>query len=122
MFSGCTPPPRPSRWLYFVFSEQFPTISRSDTATAGGFSSDTPPPPLPYPHASRVIYNGAGVTDVHRFSYIGRKSLWEFSPKVKDMLLDFAFVLEGHDDSELPERVLACFRLNGWQFDNAPEW
>ena len=33
-------------------------------------------------------------------------------PKATDMVLDMGFVLEGHSDDELPERMLACARCD----------
>lgn len=49
--------------------------------------------------------------DVHRFSYLARLGLSGIKSKLKTVIFDNAFVLQGATDDELPERILAAARL-----------
>mmetsp|Transcript_29872 Transcript_29872/g.70234 ORF Transcript_29872/g.70234 Transcript_29872/m.70234 type:complete len:135 (-) Transcript_29872:63-467(-) len=60
--------------------------------------------------------------DVHRFQYIARQGADTFRSKVKKMVFDLGFVVEGHDDSELPEQLLGCCRLSKLDLDGAKDF
>ena len=49
--------------------------------------------------------------DIHTFSYIARRGFPLVLKKLEHMVLDIAFVIEGHPDNELPEQVMAGMRL-----------
>ena len=50
--------------------------------------------------------------DVHRFSYTARLGLSGVRERIKDVVFDFGFVIEGHSDFELPENMLGAVRLS----------
>ena len=50
--------------------------------------------------------------DVHRFGYLARLGLSGVRERVKDVVFDWAFVIEGHTDDELPENILSAARLS----------
>ena len=50
--------------------------------------------------------------DVHRFSYMARLGLSGVRERIKDVVFDFGFVIEGHSDFELPENMLGAVRLS----------
>ena len=50
--------------------------------------------------------------DVHRFRFVARKGAHSFLESLKSMVIDIAFVVEGQDDSELPEQIQAATRLH----------
>jgi len=50
--------------------------------------------------------------DVHRFSYAARVGLNGVKERIKDVVFDFGFVIEGHSDFELPENMLGAVRLS----------
>lgn len=50
--------------------------------------------------------------DVHRFSYLARLGLSGVRERIKDVIFDLAFVVEGHTDDELPEQILSSQRLS----------
>eukprot|EP01012_Entosiphon_sulcatum_P042860 TRINITY_DN5699_c0_g1_i1.p1 TRINITY_DN5699_c0_g1~~TRINITY_DN5699_c0_g1_i1.p1 ORF type:complete len:989 (+),score=145.13 TRINITY_DN5699_c0_g1_i1:70-3036(+) len=62
------------------------------------------------------VYHTARYTeidvDVHTFGFIARKGLSSLGPRVKDMVMDVAVVIEAHTDEELPERILGAIRMN----------
>lgn len=62
------------------------------------------------------VYHGADYVeidiDVHRFAYLARVGLNEMNKLFQYMLIDVGFVLEGHSDDELPEKMLSCFRFH----------
>ena len=49
--------------------------------------------------------------DVHRFGYLARLGLSGVRERIKDVVFDWAFVIEGHTDDELPENILSAARL-----------
>jgi hypothetical protein len=70
-------------------------------------------PFLTGPH-SHAFFKGPGYiecdVDVHKFCYMARKAVYGFIDSLKTIVIDVAFVVEGHSDEELPEQVLACNR------------
>eukprot|EP00906_Rhabdomonas_costata_P010571 RCo014846 len=72
------------------------------------------------------VYHGGNYTevdvDVHIFGLIGRKGVHGFLPRLGDMILDFAFVLEAHTDEELPEVVLMCMQCHKFNMESARSW
>lgn len=50
--------------------------------------------------------------DVHRFSYLARLGLSGVRERIKDVIFDIAFVVEGHEETELPEQLLSAQRLS----------
>lgn len=50
--------------------------------------------------------------DVHRFSYTARLGLGGVRERIKDVVFDFGFVIEGHSDFELPENMLGAVRIS----------
>ena len=52
------------------------------------------------------------VLDAHDFNLIARKGLNSLLDRIKDMVLDISFCMEGHSNDELPETLLGCYRLN----------
>lgn len=49
--------------------------------------------------------------DVHRFSYTARLGLRGVQEKIKSVVFDIGFVIEGHSDFELPENMLGAVRM-----------
>uniref|UniRef100_A0AAV1UVI1 PH domain-containing protein n=1 Tax=Peronospora matthiolae TaxID=2874970 RepID=A0AAV1UVI1_9STRA len=52
------------------------------------------------------------VVDMHAFSYVARRGIYSLLDKTSRLVIDFAFVVQGETDEELPEQVLGCCRLN----------
>lgn len=50
--------------------------------------------------------------DVHRFSYTARLGMNGVRERIKDVVFDFGFVIEGHSDFELPENMLGAVRIS----------
>jgi len=44
--------------------------------------------------------------NVHQFNYLSRRALYSLQSRVKDMLVNFAVLIEGQEEDELPECVL----------------
>ena len=69
---------------------------------------------LPHPHDVDVLQRPpAGHNryfevdiDIHRFGYLARLGLSGVRERIKDVVFDWAFVIEGHTDEELPENIL----------------
>ena len=59
--------------------------------------------------------------NVHEFSYPARRGLHSLLEKFKDMHLAVGFVVEGRDDSELPEVMVGCADLYKLRHDEAVE-
>jgi len=57
--------------------------------------------------------------DVHKFCYLARKAGHSMMDEVGRLVLDLAFVVEGHSDDELPEQILGCARIARLQRDGA---
>jgi hypothetical protein len=49
--------------------------------------------------------------DVHEFGFFANRGFHGLLPRFKQMVLDVGFVVEGHGDHELPERILGCVQL-----------
>lgn len=50
--------------------------------------------------------------DLHRFGYLARVGLMGVRERIRDVVFDWAFVIEGHTDEELPENILSAARLS----------
>ena len=52
------------------------------------------------------------VVDMHAFSYVARRGIYSLLDKTSRLVIDFAFVVQGETDEELPEQVLGCCCLD----------
>lgn len=59
--------------------------------------------------------------NVHIFAFIARKALYSLQPKFPKMVLNVGFVIEGRDDSELPECMFGSARLMHMDPGKAPD-
>mmetsp|Transcript_66107 Transcript_66107/g.144397 ORF Transcript_66107/g.144397 Transcript_66107/m.144397 type:complete len:164 (-) Transcript_66107:71-562(-) len=68
---------------------------------------------------------------VHRQAgcrHLPQQGAWRYTVEnsapwqVKKMVFDLGFVVEGHDDSELPEQLLGCCRLSKLDLDGAKDF
>ncbi|ETO17286.1 hypothetical protein RFI_20039, partial [Reticulomyxa filosa] len=50
--------------------------------------------------------------DSHLFGFPARKGLSYIKDLIDNMVYDIGFVIEGHSDDELPERILCCARIS----------
>lgn len=57
--------------------------------------------------------------DTHRFSYPARLGLSGIREHIKQVISDFAFLIEGQTDNELPEQILSAVRLIKLDFQQA---
>jgi len=60
--------------------------------------------------------------DLHEFSFLARKGITGFLPRLKEMVVNAAILLEAQTDSEMPEQVLACFTLNRVDLEKGKPW
>ncbi|CAM9381701.1 unnamed protein product [Ectocarpus sp. 4 AP-2014] len=60
--------------------------------------------------------------NVHRFSFIAKKSLHSLKGLFKDMVLHLGFTVEGRAADELPESLLACSTLHYPMMERAVEF
>jgi hypothetical protein len=56
---------------------------------------------------------------VHKFANIAKQSIYLLSSKCAQLYMQIGFVIEGRDDSELPETLFACVAINRPQEDLA---
>lgn len=56
---------------------------------------------------------------VHKFANLAKKSIHALSSRCGLMYMQIGFVVEGRDDSELPETLFACVAVNRPQEDMA---
>lgn len=49
--------------------------------------------------------------DIHRYAYIARRAFYGYVPKLKPAIFENAFVVQGNDENELPEVLLAAARI-----------
>lgn len=59
--------------------------------------------------------------DVHSWSLICRKGLWNLRGDIPNLVLDVGFTIEADDDANLPERLVTCVRLNRLDLTKAIE-
>lgn len=99
-----------------------PRVANPAEAKVGMFvrgllKSHNAKPFLTGPHCHSFI-RGPGYLeadiDVHRFCFAARKATYSFLESLKTMIIDIGFVVEGKDDSELPEQVLGCTKVSYW--------
>ena len=68
-------------------------------------------------------YRGVGYIEknihVHKFATMAKQSIHSLSSRCGLMYMQIGFVVEGRDDSELPETVFACVAINKPQEDHA---
>lgn len=57
--------------------------------------------------------------DVHRFSYPARVGLSGIRERLRNVVIDVAWLVEGQTDEELPEQVASSCRLYRLDFDAA---
>ena len=67
-----------------------------------------------------MIYRGGNYfeldVNVHIWSMLARKTLKKMQPQLKRTRAHVGFVIEGIDDDELPEQILACCELHDCNF------
>ena len=56
---------------------------------------------------------------VHKFANIAKQSIHLITSRCKLMAMQIGFVIEGRDDTELPETLFACIAVNKPQEDSA---
>ena len=56
---------------------------------------------------------------VHKFANIAKQSIHLITSRCKLMAMHIGVVIDGRDDSELPETLFACIAVNKPQEDNA---
>lgn len=56
---------------------------------------------------------------VHKFATLAKQSIFLVSSRCGLMYMQIGFVVEGRDDSELPETLFACVGINKPQEDQA---
>eukprot|EP00456_Euglypha_rotunda_P079922 TRINITY_DN77100_c0_g1_i1.p1 TRINITY_DN77100_c0_g1~~TRINITY_DN77100_c0_g1_i1.p1 ORF type:complete len:136 (-),score=21.46 TRINITY_DN77100_c0_g1_i1:10-417(-) len=59
--------------------------------------------------------------DVHIFSYLARMAFYSVRDKTKIMTADFAILIEGHSDEELPENILGTLTIDALVFHDEYE-
>lgn len=60
--------------------------------------------------------------DIHNFCYMARNVLYNFIPKMSQVILDWGFTIEGYEDDEQPEVILGSMRLFKVSPNNFPSW
>jgi ribosomal protein L15 len=60
--------------------------------------------------------------DVHRFSALARNALYHIKQRIPQMLGEYAFLIEGRSNDELPEQLLSSVRIVGLEFSGASEF
>lgn len=56
---------------------------------------------------------------VHKFANLAKQSIFLLSSRCSQLYMQIGFVIEGRDDSELPETLFACVGINRPQEDQA---
>jgi hypothetical protein len=73
-----------------------------------------------------MIYRGDGYLeyflDIHKFCYMARNVLYNFIPKMENIILDWGFTIEAYDDEEQPEVLLGSMRLFKVNVNAFPSW
>eukprot|EP00877_Chromochloris_zofingiensis_P004334 jgi/Chrzof1/13901/Cz08g16190.t1 len=55
--------------------------------------------------------------DIHSYAYLARKALNSYHSRLKDVIWEVCFVIQGNRPEELPEQVLGCGRLYRTDFE-----
>lgn len=65
---------------------------------------------------SGILTTGPGYAEmdinVHRFGFPAKRGLYHLQEKFKDIVFEIGFIIEGRDDVELPEVMLAVAQFN----------
>ena len=71
-------------------------------------------PVLLRPEHKVVITNEVFSLDFnsHEFTFLTRKTMFAVKEIIPDFCIDMGLVIQGNDDSELPENILLCGRFN----------
>jgi hypothetical protein len=56
---------------------------------------------------------------VHKFANLAKQSIYLLSSRCSQLYMQIGFVIEGRDDTELPETLFACVAINRPQEDQA---
>lgn len=60
--------------------------------------------------------------DAHTFCYLARSTGWTVIERVQRMVINAAFVIEGHSNEELPEQVLGIAGVHKMNLLEADRW
>lgn len=55
--------------------------------------------------------------DVHCYAYLARKAFSGFIPRLATVVFENAFIIQGNNNDELPELMLACARVSRVDFN-----
>jgi hypothetical protein len=70
-----------------------------------------------------TLFKGPGYIEknihVHKFANVAKTSIHSISSKCGQMYMQIGFVIEGREETELPETLFACVAINKPQEDQA---
>lgn len=55
--------------------------------------------------------------DIHNYAFLARKAITSFQDRLKEVVYDVAYVLQGNAPDELPEQILGCGRIYRTDFN-----